>query len=54
MHSTRDTHLHSDTAGRGVRSIGTVLQKDLGEETAKVAGEMKSYDRDETWTPVKD
>lgn len=25
MHSTRDTHLHSDTAGRGVRSIGTVL-----------------------------
>lgn len=37
-----------------VNSNGTVLQKDLGEETAKLAGEMKSYDRDETWTPVKD
>jgi septal ring factor EnvC (AmiA/AmiB activator) len=25
MHSTRDIHLHSDTAGRGVRSIGALL-----------------------------
>jgi hypothetical protein len=37
-----------------VNSNGIVLQKDLGEETARVAGEMRSYDRDETWTPVKD
>ena len=31
---------------------GIVFQKDLGEETEKIAGEMKEYDPDSTWSTV--
>lgn len=36
-----------------MNSNGQIYQKDLGQDTAKVAGAMQSYDRDESWTPVK-
>jgi hypothetical protein len=32
-----------------VDQSGIVHEKDLGEETAKLAGEMKSYNPDSTW-----
>jgi hypothetical protein len=32
-----------------VDQSGTIYQKDLGEETAKLAGEMKAYSPDSTW-----
>ncbi len=33
-----------------VNQQGKVYQKDLGPDTAKVAGSMKEYDPDKTWT----
>ena len=35
-----------------VDQSGTVYQKDLGEETEKLAGEMKDYSPDSTWKPA--
>jgi hypothetical protein len=37
-----------------VNQQGKVYQKNLGPDTMKIAREMKSYDPDETWTPVKE
>ena len=37
-----------------VDKSGIVYQKDLGGETAKIAGAYSAYDPDETWTPVAD
>jgi hypothetical protein len=37
-----------------VNQQGKVYEKNLGPETLKIAREMKSYDPDETWTPVKE
>jgi hypothetical protein len=37
-----------------VNQQGKVYQKNLGPNTAKVAQEMKSYNPDKSWTPVKD
>jgi hypothetical protein len=37
-----------------VNSNGVVYQKDLGEETGKIAAQMKVYERDENWTPVEE
>ncbi len=31
---------------------GTIYEKDLGEETAEIAGEIQTYDPDSTWNPV--
>lgn len=36
-----------------VNQAGVVYQKDLGEETEKLASSMKSFDPDSTWAPVK-
>jgi len=33
---------------------GIVYQKDLGEKTAEAAAAIKTYDPDESWTPVRD
>ena len=33
---------------------GVIYQKDLGKDTAKIAGEMNRYDPDDTWTEVKE
>ena len=35
-----------------VDQSGINYEKDLGEETAKLAGEMKAYNRDSTWRPA--
>jgi hypothetical protein len=35
-----------------VNQDGIVWQRDLGEETARLAEAMKSFDPDETWTPI--
>ncbi|MES2309801.1 MAG: DUF2950 domain-containing protein [Verrucomicrobiota bacterium] len=37
-----------------VNQDGKVFQKDLGEETQRIAGEMKEYNPDPSWTRVKD
>jgi hypothetical protein len=37
-----------------VNQKGRVYQKDLGPQTAKIAGAMKSYDPDQTWTVSPD
>ncbi len=37
-----------------VNQQGKVYQKNLGPDTMKIAPEMKSYDPDKTWTPVKE
>jgi len=37
-----------------VNQQGRVYQKNLGPETAKIAEEIKSYNPDRTWTPVKE
>jgi len=37
-----------------VNQKGRVYQKDLGPQTAKIAGAMKSYDPDQTWTVSSD
>jgi len=37
-----------------VNQQGKVYQKNLGPGTMKIAQEMKSYNPDETWTPVKE
>jgi hypothetical protein len=36
-----------------VDQSGVVYEKDLGEETAEIAGEMKSYNPDSTWKPIE-
>jgi len=36
-----------------VNQQGKVFQKNIGQDTSKVAQEMQSYDPDETWTPFK-
>jgi hypothetical protein len=36
-----------------VNQDGVVYQKDLGEDTLKVAGGVEAYDPDQTWTAVK-
>ncbi len=36
-----------------INQAGVVYQKDLGEETAQVAGQMKDYNPDKTWSKVK-
>jgi hypothetical protein len=36
-----------------VNQDGVVFEKDLGEETAKLAGEMKEYNADNTWRRAK-
>lgn len=36
-----------------VNQQGTVYQKDLGPDTAKIAGAMTIYDPDASWTPVQ-
>ena len=36
-----------------VNQDGVVYQKDLGEDTLKVAAGLQSYDPDGTWTDVK-
>ena len=33
---------------------GTVYEKDLGPNTAKLAEQMSAYNPDKTWTEVKD
>jgi len=35
-----------------VNQNGIVYEKDLGEETAKLAGETQVYNPDDTWEPV--
>ena len=35
-----------------VDKTGIVYEKDLGEGTAKLAGEMKAYNPDSTWKPA--
>jgi hypothetical protein len=37
-----------------VNQQGKVYQKNLGPDTAKIAQQMKSYNPDKTWTPVKE
>jgi hypothetical protein len=37
-----------------VNQRGKVYQKNLGPDTMKIAQKMKSYNPDETWTPVKE
>jgi hypothetical protein len=37
-----------------VSQSGIVYQKDLGEDTAKIAGAIEVYDPDKTWEPVTD
>jgi hypothetical protein len=37
-----------------VNQRGKVYQKNLGPDTMKIAQEMKSYNPDKTWTPVKE
>jgi len=37
-----------------VNQKGRVYQKDLGPQTARIAGAMKSYDPDQTWTVSSD
>jgi hypothetical protein len=37
-----------------VNQQGKVYQKNLGADTAKIAGKMKSFNPDATWTPVKE
>lgn len=37
-----------------VNSNGIVYQKDLGEDTEKLAAGIKAYERDETWAPAED
>ncbi|MGZ6240853.1 MAG: DUF2950 domain-containing protein [Syntrophales bacterium] len=37
-----------------VNQQGKVYQKNLGSDTTKIASEMKSYNPDATWTPVKE
>jgi len=37
-----------------VNQQGKVYQKNLGPDTMKIAQKMKSYNPDETWTPVKE
>ncbi|HUH65133.1 MAG TPA: DUF2950 domain-containing protein, partial [Syntrophales bacterium] len=37
-----------------VNQQGKIYQKNLGPETAKTAEQMKSYNPDSTWTPVKE
>jgi hypothetical protein len=37
-----------------VNQQGKVYQKNLGPNTLKIAGKMKSYNPDKTWEPVKD
>ena len=36
-----------------VSQDGTVFQKDLGADTAKIAGEMKEYNPDKTWVKTE-
>jgi hypothetical protein len=37
-----------------VNQQGRVYQKDLGKKTAKIAGKLKTYDPDPTWTLCPD
>jgi len=37
-----------------VNQQGKVFQKNMGQDTLKIAQEMQSYDPDETWTPIKE
>ena len=37
-----------------VNQDGVVYQKDLGEETLKVAAGLEAYDPDKTWAAVKE
>jgi hypothetical protein len=37
-----------------VNQQGKVFEKNLGPDTAKKAGRMKSYNPDAAWTPAKD
>jgi len=49
----------ADYANSGIKTFvvshqGQVLEKDLGEDTALIAGSMEEYNPDETWSPVED
>jgi hypothetical protein len=37
-----------------VNHAGTVFQKDLGRDTAKIAEQMSSFNPDQTWQKVTD
>jgi hypothetical protein len=37
-----------------VNHAGTVFQKDLGPDTAKLAERMSAFNPDKTWQPVSD
>ncbi len=37
-----------------VNQDGKVFQRNLGEETARIAGKMKAYNPDDDWAPVSD
>jgi Protein of unknown function (DUF2950) len=45
---------HSGVMTLAVNHQGTVYEKDLGEDTEKVAPEISAYDSDQTWTEVTD
>jgi hypothetical protein len=37
-----------------VNQWGNVYQKDMGQDTAKIAGAMKEYNTDKSWTLIRD
>ncbi len=37
-----------------VNQDGKIFQRDLGQDTSRIAGEMKAYNPDNQWTPVQD
>jgi hypothetical protein len=45
---------HSGVMTLAVNHQGTVYEKDLGDDTEKLAPEITAYDSDQTWTEVSD